>query len=88
MASHRCHRLLYLATQCWSAPTGATKLSTSALLPRSNLNVEATIFFIMSGLVKIGSTAEWQSLLSDNNVVVADCTYASSFHAQCRYSFN
>lgn len=28
----------------------------------------------MSGPVNIGSAAEWQSLLSDTNVVVADCT--------------
>ncbi|PHH76680.1 hypothetical protein CDD83_4215 [Cordyceps sp. RAO-2017] len=28
----------------------------------------------MSGPINIGSSSEWQSLLSDTNVVVADCT--------------
>ena len=28
----------------------------------------------MSGLVQINSAAEWQSLLSSTNVVIADCT--------------
>lgn len=52
------------------------------------LNGATTIFFIMSGLISIGSTAEWQSLLSGTNVVVADCTYTSPFSMQCGYSFN
>ena len=29
----------------------------------------------MGAIVNIGSTNEWQSLLSGTNVVVADCTY-------------
>lgn len=48
----------------------------------------ATTIFIMSGLISIGSTAEWQSLLSGTNVVVADCTYTSPFCTRCGYSFN
>jgi len=32
----------------------------------------------MSGPISIGSVAEWQSLLSGTNVVVADCTSAAS----------
>ena len=30
----------------------------------------------MSGPINIGSTAEWQSLLSSTNVVITDCTPA------------
>lgn len=31
----------------------------------------------MSGPVSIGSPAEWQTLLTDTNVVIADCTFTT-----------
>lgn len=57
----------------------------SALPPNNQLSFVVPAFRLvpfprysvtMSGPVNIGSAAEWQSLLSDTNVVIADCNNA------------